>query len=258
MHFHGRAIARVLLVAPIVALASSCAAIGSRASDYNFACPDTPLLQLSLLDISASGRDRDILAERLNAIQVDAERVADCDGELVVVAWGGSASSSHTLYSSQMRVAGASEIGRDRRIPEVVGEVMSEVRGALNEILPATPASGLDMLAAFSIVSDFVRSKGVGTPGMAVHIYADGVSTEGTAQINVPGLNATRVQEIISEQGSFPQLTGVTIQMFGIGRVGGGSEPPQQVVDATLLYAQALCEATGATCSTYSTTFSTD
>lgn len=258
MRFPERAIPRAALLAAVAApLLASCAAIGSRASDYNFDCPDVPLLQLALIDVSASGRDPEILGERLNAVQVDAERVADCDGELAVVAWGGSASSSRTLYSSQLRVSGASEIGRDRRIPEVVGEVMGEIRSALNDFLPSTPASGLDMLASFSIVSDFVRSRQADMAGISVHIYADGVATAGSAQVNVPGLSAARVAEIVAEQ-TLPDLRGVSIAMYGIGRVGGGSQPPQQVVDSTLLYAQSLCEATGAVCSTYSTTFSSD
>ena len=81
----------------IFGLSTGCAAVGSDASNYNFVCEDGPPEQLSLLDVSTSGRDLDILAERLNAIQVDAERVADCDGSLTVVAWGGSASTSEVL-----------------------------------------------------------------------------------------------------------------------------------------------------------------
>lgn len=236
---------------------TSCAGAGSRASDYNFRCSDIPLLQLSLLDVSASGRDRDILGERLNAIQVDAERVSDCDGELVVVAWGGSASSSEILFGGQIPVSGASEIGRDRKIPEAVEAVMEEIRASLNDMLPLTEASGHDLMAAFSIVSDFVRSRSAQSDGISVHIYADGVATEGSAQINIAGINDARVAEIVAEQ-DLPDLTGVNIELFGVGRVGGDAEPPQQVVDTTLGYAQSLCEATGADCSTFSSTFSTD
>lgn len=241
----------------VVVASTSCAGAGSSASDYNFRCDDGPLLQLSLLDVSASGRDRDILGERLNAVQVDAERVADCDGELVVVAWGGSASSSEILFGGQIPVSGASEIGRDRKIPEAVEGVMEEIRDNLNDILPLSEASGHDLMAAFSIVSDFVRSRASQAAGISVHIYADGVATAGTAQINIAGINDSRVAEIVAEQ-NLPDLTGVSIELFGIGRVGGESEPPQQVVDTTLGYAQSLCEATGADCSTFSSTFSTD
>jgi len=241
----------------MLVLVSSCAAAGSQASDYNFRCDDTPLLQLSLLDVSASGRDRDILGERLNAIQVDAERVSDCDGELVVVAWGGSASTSEILFGGQIPVSGASEIGRDRKIPEAVEVVMEEIHDRLNEILPLTEASGHDLMAAFSIVSDFVRSRASQASTVSVHIYADGVATVGSAQINIAGINSARVEEIVAEQ-NLPNLTGVSIELFGVGRVGGGAEPPQQVVDTTLGYAQSLCEATGADCSTFSSTFSTD
>ena len=87
----------------------------------------------------------DILAERLNAIQVDAERVADCDGSLTVVAWGGSASTSEVLYQGQIRVLGASEIGRDRKIPAAVDAVMGDALEALRIVAilssPAVPTA---------------------------------------------------------------------------------------------------------------------
>lgn len=236
-------------------LGSACST--SEASDYTYSCGARPLLQLSLLDVSPSGRERSILGERLNAIQVDAERVADCDGELVVVAWGGSASTSQVLFANPIRTTGASEIGRDRRIPEAVNLVMDEIRGSLNNLLPVTRPGGHDLLAAFSIISDFVRSRSGQSLDLGVHVYADGIATTGSALINVPGLTEDRVDEIVAEQ-SMPDLKGITVEMFGIGRLGGDVRPPQQVVESTLYYAQALCEATGAACSTFSSTFSTD
>ena len=241
----------------IFGLSTGCAAVGSDASNYNFVCEDGPPEQLSLLDVSTSGRDLDILAERLNAIQVDAERVADCDGSLTVVAWGGSASTSEVLYQGQIRVLGASEIGRDRKIPAAVDAVMEEVRGKLNALMQATPSGGEDLLAAFSIVSDFVRAGGADQSAFAVSIYADGIATEGSAQINRPGLSEARIEELIAEQ-SLPDLSGVPISMFGVGRIGGTAKPPQQVVETTQIYAQDLCAATGAECRTFSSTFSTD
>ncbi|MFZ9629951.1 MAG: hypothetical protein ACO3C1_11440 [Ilumatobacteraceae bacterium] len=232
--------------------------MGGDASNYNFVCEDGPPEQLSLLDVSSSGRDLGILAERLNAIQVDAERVADCDGSITVVAWGGSASTSEVLYQGQIRVLGASEIGRDRKIPAAVDAVMEEVRGNLNNLMQSTPSGGQDLLAAFSIVSDFVRAGGgANSSAVAVSIYADGIATEGSAQINRPGLSEARIEELIAEQ-SVPDLSGVPISMFGVGRIGGSAKPPQQVVETTQIYAQDLCEATGAECRTFSSTFSTD
>lgn len=237
--------------------APGCSAVGGEASEYNFACEGSAPVQLSLIDISSSGRDIDILAERLNAVQVDAERVADCDGEITVVAWGGSASTSEVLYQGQIRLVGASEIGRDRKIPEAVENVMEEVRRTLNAVLGSRPSGGHDLLAAFSIISDFVRAAGANDANVTVSIYADGVSTEGSADINRPGLSEARLEELIAEQ-TLPDLAGVPISMFGVGRLGGTAKPPQQVVELTQTYAQMLCEATGADCRTFSSTFSAD
>ncbi|MEY4605902.1 MAG: hypothetical protein RLY45_662 [Actinomycetota bacterium] len=244
----------VAIAAPAIA---SCSAVSGEASEYNFACDAAPPVQLSLVDISTSGRDIDILAERLNAVQVDAERVADCDGEITIVAWGGSASTSEVLFQGQIRVVGASEIGRDRKIPAAVDAVMDEVRQSLATVLGSRASGGHDLLAAFSIVSDFVRAAGGTDANIAVSIYADGVSTEGSADINRPGLSEARLEELIAEQ-TMPDLSGVPISMFGVGRLGGTDKPPQQVVDLTQAYAQMLCEATGAECRTFSSTFSAD
>lgn len=246
-----------MLLAVAAPAVAACSAVGGEASEYNFTCDAAPPVHLSLIDISTSGRDIDILAERLNAVQVDAERVADCDGEITVVAWGGSASTSEVLFQGQIRVVGASEIGRDRKIPAAVDAVMEEVRQSLGSVLTSRASGGHDLLAAFSIVSDFVRAAGRGDANIAVSIYADGVSTEGSADINRPGLSEARLEELIAEQ-TMPDLSGVPISMFGVGRLGGTDKPPQQVVDLTQVYAQMLCEATGAECRTFSSTFSAD
>jgi hypothetical protein len=248
-------LAAAILVTTLAA--TSCSAVAGEASKYNFACEGGAPVQLSLVDISSSGRDIDILAERLNAVQVDAERVADCDGEITVVAWGGSASTSEVLFQGQIRVYGASEIGRDRKIPAAVDAVMDEVRRTLSTVLTSRASGGHDLLAAFSIVSDFVRASGSGDANVQVSIYADGVSTEGSADINRPGLSEARLEELIAEQ-TLPELGGVPISMFGVGRLGGTAKPPQQVVELTQAYAQMLCEATGAECRTFSSTFSAD
>ena len=244
---------RLLSVLSVSVLAGALTGCGAASnSDYNFACPAQRLIQLSLLDVSADGRDETLLGERLDAIQVDAERVADCEGDLTVVAWSESSSTSAVLYKGSINTTGASEIGRDRRLPEVVSGVMNDIRGKLNDLFAKAPASGHDLVAAFSIINDFARSHSLATNTLSVHVFADGISTVGSGSINLPFLTSDQVATIVSQQ-QLPDLSDIEVSLYGIGRVGGADQPPQQVVAVATDYAQQLCNSTGAKCSVFTT-----
>lgn len=240
--------ARLLVVVALCAVSGT--GCRSDASPYNFSCPELRLQQLDLLTVSADGRDLDLLGERLDAIQVDAERAADCDGQLIVVAWSESASTSAVLYSGSLTTTGATEVGRDRKIPEVVDGVMGEIRGSLNTLFAQDPAPGNDLVAAYSIISDFARSHPADSGTPRVNVYTDGISTVGSGSINRAFLTEEQVSAIVAEQ-SLPSLNGLELNFYGIGRVSGDDQPPQQVVATAIQYAQELCAATGAECSVF-------
>ncbi len=245
---------RLLALSVLVLTSSACAEGGAGVGAFDFECPETPLLQISLLDISASGRDETILTERLNAVQIDAERVADCDGELVVVAWAGPSSSSDVLFSGAIPVAGATEIGKDRKIPEAVEKAMEELRTNLQTALGRLSPDNSDLIGGFYLLSDLVTGKGAGK-SVSAHIYTDGISTSGAIVMNNAKLDQTTVDRLVSEQ-TVPGLQGAEVKLYGIGRVAVEVQPPQDFIQLVQNYSAAICGKTGALCSVFTTVVS--
>lgn len=239
----------IALLAASLALVG-CAEGGTRGGSFTYECPDAPVVHLSLIDLSSSGRSERLIAERLDAVQVDAEFVADCEGLLVVQTWAGSAGTAEVLYSGTIPIAGATEIGRDRKIPAAVMKVMDDVRRNLNAALSRNGSLGNDVLGALSIVADIAQRHASSGSTFRATIYTDAVSTEGSAAINAPGLTPERVGDIVANQ-RLPRLEGTQIAFRGVGRVGGDVQPPQDYVDVVKIYVTELCEATGATCSVF-------
>lgn len=228
---------------------SACAPSGGTGGAFTYDCPDDPVVQLSLIDVSNSGRSERIVGERLDAVRIDAEFVADCEGTLIVQTWAGSASTAEVLFAGAIPIAGATEIGRDRKIPKAVDGVMDEVRTKLNAALSRNGTLGSDLLGALSIVADVTQQYG-GSARVSATVYSDAISTEGSAAINDAGLTATQVADIVANQ-RLPRLDGTQIAFRGVGRVGGDVQPPQDYVDVVKIYATELCKATGAECSAF-------
>jgi len=234
----------------VVLLASSCASSGGTGGAFTYDCPADPVVQLSLIDVSSSGRSERIVGERLDAVRVDAEFVADCDATLIVQTWAGSASTAEVLFAGTIPIAGATEIGRDRKIPKAVDGVMDKVRRNLNASLSRNGSLGSDLLGALSIVADVMQQYEGGSVQVRATVYSDAISTEGSAAINEAGLTAARVADIVADQ-RLPRLDGTQIAFRGVGRVGGDVQPPQDYVDVVKIYATELCKATGANCSAF-------
>lgn len=220
---------------------------------YDFTCPEAPLVQVSILDISESGRDQKLIGERLDAVQADAEFVTDCEGTLVVTAGSGSVANADVLFSGRLSTSGATEIGRDRKIPKAVETTMEEIRSSLNDALASGSAQGNDLTAMFALVADIATQYANDEVDLRAHLYTDAISTTGGAAINQPGLDRAAVLEIVAAQ-PVPRLDGVSISVRGVGRVGGAVQPPQDFVDAVTAYARGLCEATGASCTVLTST----
>lgn len=231
---------------------AGCTVPSAQAGGAVVQCPANGLLQISLLDISASGRDKTILAERLNAMQVDAEVAADCDGEFVAMAWAGSSASSRVLYAGRLATQGATEIGRDRKIPELVRGVMGEIKGELETALREITPDSSDLLGSFYLVADVVQSRSSGTASPVAHIYTDAISTGGSARINEPWVTQKELDTIVAAQ-TLPALDGTTIDIYGVGRVAGSTPPPQDYIQLVQDYARQLCNRTGAECALYTT-----
>ena len=244
---------RLLALGALLLTTAACAEVGGGGT-FDYECPETPLLQISLIDVSASGRNETILTERLNAIQVDAEKVADCDGELVVAAWAGPSSSSDILFSGPIPVSGATEIGKDRKIPEAVEKVMEELRANLQTSLGRLSPDNNDLIGGFYLLSDLVTGKGAGK-SVSAHLFTDGISTSGAIVMNNAKLDQAAVDRLVSEQ-TVPGLQGTEVKLYGIGRVAVDIQPPQDFIQLVQNYSAAICGKTGALCSVFTTVVS--
>jgi len=244
---------RLLVLAWAAWLLSACGE--TSGSGYDYSCPETAPVQLSVLDLSSSGRDEAILAERLDAVQVDAEYVADCDGELLVLGWSGSSTASKLLYAGQIEVVGATEIGKDRQIPEAVDEVMTEIRRNVQTAFNELPAENNDFLGGLFLVSDVIQGRRGENGTVTVHLYTDAISTGGDAPVNSPNLTPEEVARIVAAQ-TVPGLGGIEIKIYGVGRVGGQTQPPQDYISLIQTYATGLCQKTGGACSVFTTVVS--
>jgi hypothetical protein len=242
------------IVAGAVAV-MSLAACGDSEGGYDYVCPETAPVQLLVLDLSSSGRNEAILAERLDAVQVDAEFVADCDGELLVLGWSGSSTASKLLYAGRIEVVGATEIGKDRQIPEAVDQVMTEIRRNVQAALNELPSSNNDFLGGLFLVADVIQGRRGETGPVTVHMYTDAISTGGDAPINSPDLTPEAVARVVAAQ-TVPGLGGVEMRIYGVGRVGGETQPPQDYIGVVQDYALGLCRKTGAACSVFTTVVS--
>lgn len=227
------------------ALVVGCSSSGAS-GDYDFDCPENGLAQVTLVNLADGARGDVILAERLDAIQVDVERAFDCDAQFTLAAWSSSSASTVVLYDGQLTTTGASEIGRDRKIEEATAEVMEEIRTKLEESLSSIDGSKSDMTAAFAIAADRFQV----TPAdvaKRVTILADGISTTGTAENNSPSL--TEEDMIRLAQTLTPvDLSGAEVAILGVGRIAGTEQPPEDYVAKLRVYLTEMCGLTQATC----------
>lgn len=246
---------RVVATTAAVTFAVAGCSVGSGSGSFNYDCPDGSLTEVSLIDVSASGRNETILAERLDAVQMAAEKAADCDAEFIAIAWSASSSSSKTLYSGTIDIQGATEIGKDRKIPEAVKKVMAEVRDNMTVALREVPGDKSDLAGAFYLLRDVVSARTGEDVAVEAEILTDAISTGGTARINDPGLTAARVEAIVDAQ-TLPSLEGASVAVRGVGRVAGITPPPQDFIQLVQQYASGMCLRTGAECSVFTTVLS--
>lgn len=235
----------VFWVTPIMALlAAGCSTTSVGA--FNYDCPEGKLVQLSLLDLSSSGRTEDVLGERLDAIQVDAERVADCGGTLVVMAWSSSSAASTTLFRGDLATSGATEIGRDRKIEKIVSETMESIRTALTGAFGKIDPTGSNLTGAFALAADQKLSLR-DNEYLEVRIYGDAISTVGSDSINDPMITVEEVNLLANNLAPI-DLNGVSVTMVGVGKTGGAVQPPQDYINVVRAYADAVCRHSEATC----------
>ena len=244
----------LLLSFAVVTGLAACADAGGSGG-YEWECSTQSLVHVQLVDVSASGRNEVVLGERLNAVQVAAEKVADCEGKLVVIAWAGSSSASEQLFSGEIPIAGATEIGRDRKIGKAVAAVMKDVRAKISSAMTQLAPEKSDLAGAFYLLGDMVSANRGNGAEISAEILTDAISTGGASPINDPGLTKDKVYALVAGE-NLPNLEGVSIAVRGVGRVASSPAPPQDYIQLVQEYASGMCVKTGAECSVFTTVMS--
>ena len=216
---------------------------------FNYQCPEKHLVQLDLIDLSSSGRSKDILDERLKAIQLDVERVTDCEGTFTVVAWSVSSAASFTVFQGTLSTSGATEIGRDRKIPKAVAQTMVKVRAGLTEAFAKVDPVGSDLFGAFSLAEDQNKILGQ-NEYLEINIFTDAITNVPPGSVNEPGLSEDQIIQL-AERATQINLRDVQVKLIGIGKTGVEvTQPPQDYILLLRSYAEAMCKNTRAKCVT--------
>lgn len=235
------------------ALVLSACGLTAGSSEYDYSCPEDsngdelPLVVLGFLDLSASGRSEPILSERLDTLQVELERVADCEGRATVIGFSDSTASNVVLLDRHFDAEGATEVARDRDIPDAIDASMDDIRANIDGALDRLPADGTDVSAMFVLAADQLPGLG---PDTAIEMYAftDGISTAGSVNLNDPELTPSRAVELADAAVPVDLSRLVRIDVRGIGKVAGDVQPPTDYVAAISAYVTELCrQATGDT-----------
>ncbi len=233
-------------------LASACGLAGP-ASTYDYACPtnskgeEADLATLSFLDLSGSGQDLNILGERLDLLQVELERVADCDGRATVIGFTSSTAAHQVLFDHHFDLEGATEIARDLNLPDEIADAMAKIGFEAQKAIEELPSDATDANTIFVLGSEFATAHADADTVVEIYGFTDGINTTGDANLNVAGLDNEAAIEL-ADYLTPTDLSDVdTLTIRGIGKVAGDAQPPTDYVSAVRAHWQRVCDNSGAT-----------
>jgi hypothetical protein len=213
-------------------------------------CPDGQELAAFVgADLSGTGRDGSIATTRDDIIEDIVRRVAVCSGRLRVVAFSASSAASLMVFDGELRPAGATQIARLRKVPELVESTMPSIVAAMREAAVRLPAEGSDVTAQFGAAAEYIGQLDSGMPGahrLEVILLTDGVQTSGVT-LNTADLTAAVAQDLATRLPAPSLPAGSAVTIAGLGRV-AGPPPPTTYVDALKAFYDAYCRRTTAAC----------
>ena len=196
-----------------------------------------PPASLVLLDGTGSSASNAIIADRMAAVESVARRTAVCSGHLRVLVFSASSAATTALFEGPLRMHGATENARLKRVPDAVADVMEQVRAGYDAAVKALPQGGSDITAQYRLASEWI---GQLDDPYRLHLY---VLTDGFQTIGVDlGARALSPQDAaaLADQVAVPKLSGASVVVAGLGRVAAGT-PSSSVVEGLVAYYDALC-----------------
>ncbi len=230
----------------LAAVMAACNVSGAQVA-YDYSCPEDDsgeakdLNVLAFLDLTASGRDESLLSERLDVLQVELERAVDCDARATVLGFTNSTAAHTVLLDRAFDLEGATEIARDRQIPDAIDSVMTEIRSNVDGSLDRLPADGSDINAMFVLAAE--HSATITTPDTSIEIYGftDGISTAGPVNLNTADLSTQQAIDLAATIPASDLHSVDAVVIRGISKVAGTAQPPTDYVDAVKAHLTELC-----------------
>lgn len=203
-------------------------------------CPDgKQLSSYNAVDGSSSARDTAIARESLAYLKSQVEKVAVCGGHVEIVAFGTN-SVTAPIYEGDLRVPGATDLARLRRVPALVDEVMAEVTRNYEPAITLLPDGGTDVTGLLRLFEEAAEVR----PDMQLEatVLTDGLTNQGVVIDRV--LDAEEAAAL-ADSVTVPQLPGVSVSVVGLGRVTGDPLPSDFIEGMKSFYTR-LCANTGA------------
>jgi len=204
--------------------------------------PAAPPAALVAIDGTGSSASDAITAERMTAIESIVRRTAICSGHLRVILFSASSAAVTALFDGPLRLDGATDNARLRRVPGVVADAMATIRQSYGPAVTALPGGGSDVTAQYRLASEWIGQVG-GKFRLRLYLLTDGFQTVGVA-LDARALSKDEAAALAG-QVSVPELPGASVVVAGLGRV-AGSPPPSAVVEGLVAYYDALCQKTAA------------
>lgn len=194
------------------------------------------------IDGSASSDSQAITEERLAAAEQIVRRTAICSGRVRVSVFSASSAATATLFDGSLPLHGATDNARLKRVPTVVGDAMAKIRAVYDPAVAGLKSKGSDIPGQYRLAGEWANQVG-NDYKLRLVILTDGFQTVGVDLYETP-LTKQQAADLAART-TVPELTGASVTVAGLGRVGG--EPPRSdVVEGLVAYYTDLCEKTKA------------
>ncbi|MCP2264627.1 hypothetical protein APR03_001965 [Promicromonospora thailandica] len=195
------------------------------------------------IDGTGSSASSEIAAERMAAVEGIVRRTAICSGHLRVQVFSASSAATATIFDQPLRLDGATDNAKLKRVPQIVEETMAEIRAAYEPAVAALPGGGSDITAQYRLAAEWARQLD-GDAHLHLYIFTDGFQNVGGVKLGKKALSEQEATSL-AEKTSVPELAGASVAVAGLGRV-AGSPPSSEVVEGLVSLYDALCAKTGA------------
>jgi hypothetical protein len=194
------------------------------------------------IDGTGSSAADAITAERMTATETIVRQTAVCSGRLRVIVFSSSSAATTILFDGPLKMDGATDNARLKRVPAAVADVMDKIRKTYGPAVASLSQGGSDITAQYRLAGEWA---GQLEGDHRLHLY---LLTDGFQNIGVDlGARAVRKDEAaaLAQQVAVPMLPEATVVVAGLGRI-AGTPPPSNVVEGLIAYYDALCRKTAA------------